>query len=83
MRALRKARGEGGGEGRSLGVLTWALGSNFPLFLVYPLDMPEYCAHVCVCVIHWHCSAQLSMFNMEKHYRNEIIIIIIIIIVQT
>ena len=33
-----------------------------------------------VCVIHWHCSAQLSMFNMEKRYRNKIIIIIIIII---
>ena len=30
------------------------------------------------CVIHWHCSAQLSMFNMEKRYRNKIIIIIII-----
>ena len=30
-----------------------------------------------VCVIHWHCSAQLSMFNMEKCYRNKIIIIII------
>ena len=34
------------------------------------------CVHVC-CVVHWHCSAQLSMFNMEKHYRNKIIIIII------
>ena len=31
-----------------------------------------------VCVIHWHCSVQLSMFNMEKRYRNKIIIIIII-----
>ena len=31
-----------------------------------------------VCVIHWHCTAQLSMFNMEKRYRNKIIIIIII-----
>ena len=40
------------------------------------------CARVCVCVcfvviVHWHCSAQLSMFNMEKRYRNKIIIIII------
>ena len=34
-----------------------------------------------VCVIHWHCTAQLSMFNMEKRYRNKIIIIIIIIII--
>ena len=39
------------------------------------------CTRVCVCVIHWHCSAQLSMFNMEKRYRNKIIIIIIIIII--
>ena len=31
-----------------------------------------------VVVVHWHCSAQLSMFNMEKRYRNKIIIIIII-----
>ena len=33
----------------------------------------------CVCVVHWHCTAQLSMFNMEKRFRNKIIIIIIII----
>ena len=32
-----------------------------------------------VCVIHWHCTAQLSMFNMEKRLRNKIVIIIIII----
>ena len=40
------------------------------------------CVYVCVCVVvivHWHCSAQLSMFSMEKRYRNNIIIIIIII----
>ena len=40
------------------------------------------CARARVCVIHWHCSAQLSMFNMEKRYRNKIIIIIIIIIIK-
>ena len=38
------------------------------------------CVHVCVCVcvviVHWHCSEQLSMFNMEKRYRNKIITII-------
>ena len=39
-------------------------------------------ARVCVCVcvvvdVHWHCSAQLSMFIMDKLYRNKIIIIII------
>ena len=37
-----------------------------------------WCARARVCVIHWHCSARLSMFNMEKRYRNKIIIIIII-----
>ena len=36
------------------------------------------CVYVCVCVVlvHWNCSAQLSMFNMEKRYRNKIIIMI-------
>ena len=38
------------------------------------------CVRACVCVVHLYCSAQLSMFDMEKHYRNKIIIIIIIII---
>ena len=32
--------GKGGEGGGSLGILTWALGYNFPLFLVYPIDMP-------------------------------------------
>ena len=36
---------------------------------------------MCVCVVHWHCTAQLSMFNMEKRNRNKIIIIIIVITV--
>ena len=35
------------------------------------------CVHVHVCVVHLYCSAQLSMFNLEKRYRNKIIIIII------
>ena len=26
-----------------------------------------------MCVVHLHCSAQLSMYNMEKRYRNKII----------
>ena len=30
---------------------------------------------MCVCVVHLHCAAQLSNFNMEKRYRNIIIII--------
>ena len=35
------------------------------------------CVRVCMCVVHLYCSAQLSMFDMEKRYRNKIIIIII------
>ena len=37
-------------------------------------------ASLCVCVVHWHCTAQLSMFNMEKRFRNKIIIIIILLL---
>ena len=36
-----------------------------------------------MCVVHWHCTAQMSMFNMEKRFRNKIIIIIIIIIIKS
>ena len=42
------------------------------------------CVRVCVrvrvraCVVHVYCSAQLSMLNMEKLYRNKIIIIVTI-----
>ena len=39
------------------------------------------CVCVCVCVVHLYCSVKLSMFNIEKRYRNEIIIIVIIIII--
>ena len=39
------------------------------------------CVRTCVRVVHLHCSAQLSMFDIEKRYRNEIIIIICIIII--
>ena len=34
-----------------------------------------FCCCCCFVIFHWHCSAQLSMFNMEKRYRNKIIII--------
>ena len=40
-------------------------------------------ARVSVCVVHWHCTAQLSMFNMEKRFRNKIIIIIILRIAKS
>ena len=34
-----------------------------------------------VCVFkHLYCSAQLSMSNMEKRYRNKIIIIIVVLV---
>ena len=42
-----QGRGGGGGGGR---ILTRASGYNFPLFLVYPVDMPGVCVCVCVCV---------------------------------
>ena len=59
--------------------------------IVLTSDVYDACVCVCVCVcacvsvcvvfvvviVHWHCSEQLSMFNMEKRYRNKIIIIII------
>ena len=41
------------------------------------------CVRTCVYVVHLYCSAQLSMFDMEKRYRNKIIIIIIIILMFT
>ena len=63
----------------------------FRLLYAIVLTSVVYDASVCVCVcvcvcacvracvrvviVHWHCSAQLSMFNMEKLYRNKIIII--------
>ena len=34
---------------------------------------------VVVVIVHWHCSAQLSMFNMEKRYGNKIIIINVLV----
>ena len=40
MRALRNTGGGGGGRGEGGGGLTRASGYNFPLFLVYPVDMP-------------------------------------------
>ena len=55
-------------------ILCYASGFYMLLFLCQMFMM-----HVCMCVcvvvvVRWHCSAQLSMFNMEKRYRNEIII---------
>ena len=50
------------------------------MFLMIARAYSRARARVCVYVVHWHCTAQLSMFNMEKRFRNKIIIIIIIII---
>ena len=61
---------------RCFNILCYASGFYMLLFVVRCL----WCARMRarVCVIHWHCTAQLSMFNMEKRHRNKIIIIIII-----
>ena len=61
---------------RCFNILCYASGFYMLLFVVRCL----WCARARVCVIHWHCSVQLSMFNMGKRCRNKIIIIIIIII---
>ena len=50
----------------------------FRLLYTIVLSSDVFDARVCVCAFHWHCAAQLSMFNMEKRFRNKIIIIIII-----
>ena len=52
----------------------------FRLLYAVVLSSDVFDARACVCVVHWYCTAQLSMFNMEKRYRNNIIIIIIIIL---
>ena len=62
---------------RCFNILCYASGFYMLVFVVRCLCCAL--ARARVCVIHWHCSAQLSMFNMEKRYRNKIIIIIIII----
>ena len=51
-------------------------------FICYCSSSDVYDVRVCAgaCVIHWHCTAQMSMFNMEKRYRNKIIIITITIL---
>ena len=41
-----KERAHVGGEGGGGGGVTWASGYNFPLFLVYPVDMPD-CIWLC------------------------------------
>ena len=61
----------------------------FRLLYIIALMSNVYDACVCMCVcvcmcasaceVNLYCSAQLSMFNMEKRYRNKIIINIIII----
>ena len=48
------------------------------MFLTRARARARVCLCVCIRVVHWHCTAQLSMFNMEKRFRNKIIIIIII-----
>ena len=65
---------------RRFNILCYASGFYMLLFFCQMFLMrARVCMCVCVCVVQWHYSAQLSMFNMEKRYRNKIIIIIIII----
>ena len=66
---------------RCFNILCYASGFYMLVFVIRCLCCARMRARVCV--IHWHCSAQLSMFNMEKRYRNKIIIIIIIIIITS
>ena len=64
---------------RRFNILCYASGFYMLLFFCQ-MFMMHVCVCVCVCVcvvIYWHCLGQLSMFNMEKRYRNKIIIIII------
>ena len=56
---------------RCFNILCYA--SGFDMLLFFRQMRARAC--ICVCVVHWHCTAQLSMFNMEKRYRNKIIII--------
>ena len=49
--------------------------SRYDLFLCQIFMIHLCCLFVCVvvylfCFLHLYCSAQLSMFNMEKCYRN-------------
>ena len=57
---------------RCFNILCYA--SGFYYAIVLSSDVFDARARVCVCVVHWHCTAQLSMFNMEKRFRNKIII---------
>ena len=60
--------------------LLYAIVLSSDVFDDYARARARACVCVCVCVcvyvVHWHCTAQLSMFNMEKRFRNKIIIII-------
>ena len=66
---------------RCFNILCYASGFYMLLFF-RKMFLMRARARVCVCVVHWHCTAQLSMFNMEKRFRNKIIIIIIINLTQ-
>ena len=59
VRTLARTHGEGGGGERG-----WLSGYNFPLFLVYPVDMPDISLAVpshqmTSCVMHESCIAWL------------------------
>ena len=59
------------------------MGILFMLSWMFQHDyLDTYCFEclICICCI-WTCSAQLSMFHMERRSRNTLIIIIVIIII--
>ena len=62
---------------RCFSILCYASGFYMLLFF-RQMFLTRARARVCVCVVHWHCTAQLSMFNMEKCFRNKIIIFIMV-----
>ena len=53
------------GVGGGWGVLTWASGYNFPLFLVYPVDMPGYLFCVCECVCERE--RETHLYSLDVH----------------
>ena len=57
---------------RCFSILCYASGFYMLLFF-RQMFLTRARARVWVCVVHWHCTAQLSMFNMEKRFRNKII----------
>ena len=74
------------------GVLTYASGfwvwlyvdmfcSSWCIYVVLFVTLFVVCVFVCLFVLHLYCSAQLSMFIMEKSYRKKLLSLFIITII--